>query len=335
MTTRPTVPTDWADAVGANRATVPTAIRDLGVPPGDVFRSAYYNEALHDVGLWLTYLAEFSPTDDVLAAGRILGVGDPVDSSRALTITTVLTGKPIEIKATTSGSGLIWGVSGGASSAGWTLDRDTGIMVGTGVYANIHGLPLQDIRAKQGLTSGLRFAFLLQESLPIDISPASGGWTFQRATTGSNNGVIEGSGGATPPMIGSENVRLSGATNTGDVWRRPLHEIESSAGRLASDPVWQAADLRMSVVVASNGTVGLKVCQKNRLTGAEAVFGSWSIVSNTTPTGSHVFSYTPGTPDDFDLSTYSYFLELDVRDNNASSQVIEYMRLTLLKGAAD
>lgn len=335
MTTRPTAPTDWADAVGANRATVPTAIRDLGVPPGDVFRSTYYNEALHDLGLWLTYLKDYAPSEDVLAAGRIVGIGNPLDASRALTISTELTGQLIEITATTSGSGLAWTVGGGASSAGWLLDRDTGVMVGTGAYANIHDLPLQDIRAKQGLVSGLRYAFLLQESLAIDISPARGGWTFQRATTGTNVGVISGSGGAVPPMIGSENVRLEGATNTGDVWRRPLYEIEPSAGRLAAYPVWQVADLRMSVVVASDGTVGLKICQKNRLTGVEAVFGSWSIVSNTTPTGSQVFSYTPGTPDDFNLSTYSYFLELDVRDNYASSQVIKYMRMTLLKGASD
>ena len=335
MTTRPTAPTDWADAVGANRATVPTAIRDLGVPPGDVFRSAYYNEALHDVGLWLTYLKDYAPSEGTLSAGRILGTGDPEDAARSLTITSEMDSKAIFVVATTTASSLWLGVQGGADDALFIFDRDTGIVTATGVELRCWTLPMNGVTAIESTDGGLRYRFADQETLYINIAPQSGGWTFQRATTGSATGRIVGASAANPPLVGSPTVQLTGTANTGDCWRRPFHEIESSAGRIATSPCWQIAGLFLKVDVAASGTVRIRICKRNRLTGSETAFGSWVVESNTTPTGPHVFSYVPGSAQDFDLSNYTYFFEMDVSDSSASSQEIMIAHVVLLKGAAD
>lgn len=343
--TRPTAPTDWADAAGANRATVPTAIRDLGVPPGDVFRSTYYNEALHDVGLWLGYLATASPADLTWKIGRIIMGNDPL-SGLALTITDSggATGG-MEIDVTKPGASFNVAMSSGTGA--WIVGGD-GIrlngVVSTQVltiaaYGGVEWFdgfvvtPQSNALAAVGSSTHTRWHFAASETMAIDISPASGGWTFQRATSGTALGYASGAGAAASPFVGSEAVRLNDSQNTGDCWRRPLVEVEPSASRAGT--VWKASGMGLQAIVAATGPVRIRVGQRNRATGSESAFGSFVVQSNTTPTGSHLFTYAPGSPLALDLETYSYFLEMDVTDLNASSQVIERAYLTLTKSAAD
>jgi len=67
MATRPTSPTRFADTTSDRRTAITTGLRDKGWKPGDEVDAGTQNQREYEVGEWLGYLADLSPSDDVLA----------------------------------------------------------------------------------------------------------------------------------------------------------------------------------------------------------------------------------------------------------------------------
>lgn len=178
---RPTAPTDWADAAGANRSTVPTAIRDLGVPVGDVFRSGYYNEALHDIGLWLGYLATASPADLTWKIGRIITGNDPL-SAFGLTITDEggATGG-VNVVVTQAGEIAQFGTNDGAGAIGsvrFTRNAGVALARADGGWFWNSTTAQRGVRALPDLTSLLVYEIQAGQNIEIGVGPNLGGYTL-------------------------------------------------------------------------------------------------------------------------------------------------------------
>ena len=87
-----------------NRVSIPSAKRTEGFVGGQGIGEGYVNQSLYEIGLWVTFMADFMPDDGILNAGRIVGTGDPVGSGNGLYITSESNG---DIAVIPDGSGSI------------------------------------------------------------------------------------------------------------------------------------------------------------------------------------------------------------------------------------
>ena len=64
--TKPSTAFSWT-TVATYRDAIPGGVRDSGFIPNTLVSSGYTNQALFEIGEWVTYLSDLSPADDVLA----------------------------------------------------------------------------------------------------------------------------------------------------------------------------------------------------------------------------------------------------------------------------
>jgi len=63
---KPSTAFSWT-TVATYRDAIPSGLRDSGFIPNTLVSSGYTNQALFEIGEWVTYLSDLSPADDVLA----------------------------------------------------------------------------------------------------------------------------------------------------------------------------------------------------------------------------------------------------------------------------
>lgn len=337
MATRPTFAVRFAYDAGANKSAIPSTVQEFGYPFGSPLPSAEYGQREYEVGEWLAYFGDLSPASDVLVLGRIRATNDP-SSADTLRITDEGgTAGATRWIVTQAGSSIVIEATGGAAAASLTLDRDTGFFTVEGTIWAWDDIVQNGIVASPDAGTDRRFGYSTGEVMEIDISPTSGGWQFQRATTGSSNGTWAGASAASSPLLGSDILRPVGSNNTGDVWRRPFPEVEASGARDAT--VWRVGSISARIDEESNGNVRVRLCKRERATGTESAVTDGSaiqfVVQSGTASGGPQTYTSAADVTALDLDTYSYFFELDVVDLASTGQPIIWIKTSMQKLAAD
>lgn len=227
------------------------------------------------------------------------------------------------------------GVTGGSGDAALlTLDRDTNAWTAQGGGGwTWSGLIQSGVKADAPF--GLRYAYDTGESLPIDCSPGNGGWTY----VVSDNTATTAAGGWRKHAEANY-VQAVGDNSTGgngDLYVRPLPELEASGGRPGS--VWFVSSLYLDYYEEVIGEFTVTLRKRARATGVESnvldgVGAAISLSTASSTAGASTLETSFAEIVVLDLATYSYFLAITL-DNAYLSQGIRQIILNTLKAAAD
>lgn len=299
---RPSTVFTWAAFAATYRAAIPAAIRLLGFIPFTRAIARYVNQALFEIGEWVTFLAAFTPQDREIDVGRITGNGDPDGSGRGLVITTDGTGTGILI-APPSGDALSMTTTGAADiTLASTRDLEatsssaTGAMTfGTVVGSDRTGIRVDHanrrLRIDGGVganAAGLRYPYQASDGLEVTIPmwPGLGGW-MQIPTSGTN---ISDTGWA---IITSQFVVENFSAGTLDIdFRAPIPGIVGNAE--ASGTVYQLTAITSSWGAGGVVDPDVEIVERDRATYAESVIAT---VNTATPTWAGTANLTPTTHD--------------------------------------